>query len=258
MQHPEIEWAGVVHASSNVRDVRRLQEWLTLHGVKVDIDGKFGRKTEEAVRAFQVSKALPATAFGDANTLAALVEPMRVALEDVPQPEGTSLGAATVCYARRHLDGGAQEIPPNCGPWVRLYMRNNEGDDAPWCAGFVCFVMQQAAATLRKSVPFRPSFGCSRLARAAIDKGRFVCGAQLDGRDLAGSIFVVPSKVEGRDPHGGHPSSGSWSHTGVVVAREGPKVRVIEGNTNLAGSREGTHVRERLRDVATLDYLTLD
>lgn len=49
-----------------------LQKALNRHGANLKVDGKFGKNTEEAVKAFQASKGLPQTGVVDTKTAAAL------------------------------------------------------------------------------------------------------------------------------------------------------------------------------------------
>lgn len=49
-----------------------LQKALNRHGANLKVDGKFGKNTEEAVKAFQKSKGLPQTGVVDTKTAAAL------------------------------------------------------------------------------------------------------------------------------------------------------------------------------------------
>ena len=65
--------------SAGERDVRRVQEWLTLAGSRTDVDGDFGPATEAAVRDFQRRCALPVTGTVDERTWAALTAPLRAA-----------------------------------------------------------------------------------------------------------------------------------------------------------------------------------
>jgi hypothetical protein len=39
-----------------------------------------------------------------------------------------------------------------------------------------------------------------------------------------------------------------WTHTGIILNREGDWIHTIEGNTNAGGSREGMEVRQRMRN----------
>jgi len=56
-------------------EVETLQRRLNARGASLEVDGRFGPLTEEALRAFQVSVSLPETGRADAATLAALEPP---------------------------------------------------------------------------------------------------------------------------------------------------------------------------------------
>ena len=108
----------------------------------------------------------------------------------------------------------------------------------------------RAAAATRRQPPFRLSFGCKEMATSAAAKGRLVRGddpGPAAGRIAPGCVFVIPNG-----------DRSSWTHTGFVTAVRGDKVATCEGNTNVAGSREGTHVRSVERTIRKLDFLLLD
>ena len=62
----------------------------------------------------------------------------------------------TLKYAKQHLAIHPIETgPPNSGPWVRLYMNGNEGEDWLWCAGFVTTMLRSACAALGTAMPIK-------------------------------------------------------------------------------------------------------
>jgi len=227
--------------------VRLIQEWLCLHGHHISIDNDFGPATETAVKEFQVRKELGASGVVDNDTFARLVAPMRAALEPIPR-ESQSLGELVVDYGQRHLQQHPREIGgQNKGPWVRLYMDGNEGTQWAWCAGFVCYLLKQAANTLGVSLPITPSFSCDALAASAKGKGRFLSESSgvTSGEISPGSVFLVRK------------TSTDWTHTGIVTRAEAEVVRTIEGNTNDDGSREGYEVCARTRGYAGKDFIRI-
>ena len=134
--------------------VRLIQEWL--YGFGVVPDGKFGTATEAAVRAFQKKKRIAANGRVDEATFEALVKPMHSVLKSMKPRR--SLGAMIVAYAKSHLRAHPREVGgENMGPWVRLYMGGREGAEFGWCAGFACFVLQQACSTLQLPLPITTS-----------------------------------------------------------------------------------------------------
>ena len=61
---------------------------------------------------------------------------------------GKSLSTLAAAYAKQHIKNHPKEAGgDNRGPWVRSYL-DWGGKDARWCAGFVCFALEQAAHTL--------------------------------------------------------------------------------------------------------------
>ena len=150
-----------------------------------------------------------------------------------------------VACGKRHLrehpiETGGQ----NCGPWVRLYMKGNEGVPWAWCAGFVSFLLEQARQKIERPMPIAGSFSCDSLAAQAKDAGLFA-----DERDVMrgaippGALFLVR-----RTP-------ADWTHVGVVT-RSGPDAfDTIEGNTNDDGSREGFEVCARTRGYKDKDFI---
>lgn len=243
----EWEFGGDVVVGSSGYPARRVQEWLTLSGIGVMVDGLFGPATAAAVRVFQDREGLPVTGQVDQSTFERLVAPMTNAMRQIPDATAP-LGPLVVAYALQHLQQAPREVGgQNRGPWVRLYMGGNEGVAWPWCAGFVTFILRQAAATLGTPLPFEPSYSCDLLAAHARTKKLFVGESQPPKRDriLPGSLFVVRRAV------------GDWDHTGIVVGADADAIRTIEGNTNDSGEREGYEVLARVRGYTGKDFLLL-
>ena len=82
---PGLDFPGAIargrRDSGGVRDVRRVQEWLTLAGSRTDVDGDFGPATEAAVRDFQRRYSLPVTGTVGERTWSALTAPLRAATD---------------------------------------------------------------------------------------------------------------------------------------------------------------------------------
>jgi len=246
----ECTFQGVVGPGSRGRGARLAQEWLSLHGVQVAVDGRFGPATAAAARMFQEREGLAPTGAVDEATFARLVAPMRRALRRLaPGPDG-ALGPLVAACARRHLAERPREVGgQNRGPWVRLYLHGAEGREWPWCAGFATFVLAQAAAALGRPLPLPVAgcFSCDLLAERAAARGLLVRERQRRRRPVGpGSLFLVR-----RAPH-------DWVHTGVVVRAEAEWFQSVEGNTNDAGDREGYEVCERVRGYAGKDFVVLD
>jgi hypothetical protein len=230
---------------------RRVQEWLTLNGVAVVIDSDYGPATEYAVGRFQVYHGLRKTGVVDEPTFVELTEPLRRALAP-PEVVQTSFSARVVAAARQHRNQHPREVGgANRGPWVRVYMDGVDGSDRLWCAGFVSFLIRQAAWHAGTAEPIRGSVSCDVLSRDAQAEGRFVPGARVTAGaarldDLPrGSLFVQRR------------SDDDWNHVGVVIAAMGSVMETIEGNTNDGGSREGIEVCRRIRGIENKDFITL-
>jgi hypothetical protein len=145
----------------------RVQEFLGLNGFHTKLDGDYGPATEDAVAAFQAAAGLPATGAVDADTHLALIAPLCDAAD--PTPVGSAYvgayGETVRAVAERHLRRRPAEIGgDNCGPWVRLYCQGADGPEYRWCAGFVSFVLLQAAHVSRSAAPLAYTLSCDRLA----------------------------------------------------------------------------------------------
>lgn len=224
--------------------VRLIQEWLNLNGHRVMIDGLFGPATEAAIKEFQSAAGLTETGRVDRQTFSSLARPMSNALASIG--EAATLHNAVLSFAAKHLDAGSREVGGNnMGPWVRLYMDGNEGQDWPWCAGFVSFCIKQASAEMNVSLPVQRTFSCDVLADWGKRNNSFVRGSSsnLMSRVKPGDIFLVRK------------SPTDWVHTGFVTSLSGEYCQTLEGNTNDEGSRDGYEVAARTRSFRNLDFV---
>jgi hypothetical protein len=243
----EVQFPGEIRRHRRGKQVRTVQEWLTYHHFRTAIDGAFGPATELSVRDFQNARGLRATGVVDARTYAVLVQPLLEVLEPI-ETGGRSFPQLVLAYARQHVARHPVELGgENAGPWVRLYLEGHEGTGWPWCAGFVTFVLKQAARYSASPMPIAGSPSCDTLAAQAKEAGRFVRHSELGrtGRPAAACVFLVR-----RTPT-------DWVHTGLVARFEDQAIRTIEGNTNDSGSREGFEAIERARGYAAKDYIAL-
>jgi hypothetical protein len=125
-------------------------------------------------------------------------------------------------------------------------MHGNEGTQFPWCAGFVCFLLDQACKTMRRSMPIEPSMSCDSLAASAKERDLFI--GERDARGTAiprGALFL--SRFAPRD----------WTHVGLVTRFDAESMRTIEGNTNDEGHREGHEVCARTRGYESKDFVLI-
>ena len=241
----ELVLARELAFGSKGNDVRRVQEWLNLHGYGLGIDGDFGRVTEDAVQRFQKAHRIRQTGKVNPRTFHALIAPM-IAVLQKPVRKPKSLGGAILTYARSHLAQHPREVGgPNRGPWVRLYTGGHEGEQWAWCAGFVSFVLKQAADLMGTPMPLAGSIGCDQLASQAKAKNLFLAEQQRRERLSPGSLFLVRK------------SPTDWTHTGIVAEVHPEFFRTIEGNTNDDGVREGYEVCTLTRSYTSKDFVLL-
>lgn len=248
----EVTLTNDIRRGQKGKTVRTIQEWLTLQGYQLGIDGDFGPATERIMREFQAASGLNETGVVDAVTFATLVAPMRRALTPIPA-DNMAYNELVVAYAERHLAEHPREVGgQNRGPWVRLYMTGHEGREWAWCAGFVCFLLRQAADTLERAMPFKRTVSCDILAANATAKGIFVSEKELQRGNPpkeqmpAGTIFL-----NRRTPT-------DWVHTGLVTDFHAETFDTIEGNTNDDGDREGYEVCRRVRGYGKKDFIRID
>jgi hypothetical protein len=249
----ELNLSGPLSNGSRGADVRRAQEWLNLHRRGTAIDGDFGDATERSVRDFQKAKGLAVTGKITTPTWDALVSPLQTALQMVGAVNGArNMPSVLLKVARQHVAQHPMEVGgDNCGPWVRLYMRGNEGRNWFWCAGFVTFLLRQASQSLGQAMPVPGSESCDSLAYQAQERGLFVSGKDLAaGRarwsDLGSvSVFLVRK------------SATDWVHCGLAFNGSGEVFSTVEGNTNDDGSRNGYEACMRTRSIQGKDFIRL-
>jgi len=231
--------------------VRRVQEWLGLHGVGVAIDGDYGPATRRGVESFQRNAivTLPdVNGVVDHQTWRALVAPLAEASEG---PLPATFGDAAILLAARHLKARAREVGgDNRGPWVRHYCR---GQSVAWCQGFASTIWADAARRLGRAAPIDlviEGIWCLWVPRVAQEVK--ACGLFLEGaRWRAGESPAIPRGsmffLKG-GPHG-------YLHVGLVdaVLPDGT-MSTYEGNTNDDGSANGYEVARRIRRVAASDF----
>lgn len=241
----EVELGEELAKGSKGLAVRRIQEWLSLRGHGLVVDGDYGDITAELVARFQTESGLEPTGKVDDATFGQLVSPMREVLRKRVAP--MSIYDAVVQYAQAHLAQHPLEVGgQNKGPWVRLYVNGHEGAQWPWCAGFVTFILHQAAESVNAPMPIQGSYSCDELAQQAKSAGLFLPEARANARTVRpGSIFLVRH------------SDTDWTHTGLVTSAQDRLMATIEGNTNDDGSREGYEVCARTRAWGGKDYITL-
>jgi hypothetical protein len=215
-------------------------------------DGIFGAETLDAVELFQ------------ARSVDRFGVPLKVDGEVGPMTWGALFGGRTVPIVsraptpllREALKSAAAEIgtmeePPgsNRGPKIDQYLAavglNAATGSHPWCAAFVYWCFQEAAASLAEPNPVVRTAGVLDHWNRAGEQGiRRILGGEA-GEEPAlvhpGTIFIITT------------GSGN-GHTGLVERVEGIRLTTIEGNTNDTGSREGVGVfRRKARWIAQIN-----
>jgi peptidoglycan hydrolase-like protein with peptidoglycan-binding domain len=242
----EVAHPGDLARGAKGAAVKRVQEWLNLHGFGLAPDGDFGPITEEQVQAFQTARGVQPTGRVEAPLTEALVAPMLEALHGPAQPPA-DLNAAILAHAQAHLRQHPREMGgDNRGPWVRLYMDGQDGPNWFWCAGFVRFLLRQAAETMATDMPLDGSVSCDVFAQQGRDAGLFLAeGDAATAPPEPGSVFLLR-----RSPT-------DWFHAGLVSAVGANGFATIEGNTNDDGSSNGYEVCSRRRSFRNADFVLL-
>lgn len=248
----------VIAKGASGGDARRAQEWLCLHRfhtprfrVGITVDGKFGPATEAAVKKFQKASKLEVTGKVDKATWGALVAPMVRAFGEIKVSRRADLRKTVLYLANRFLKEHPTELRGNRGPWVRAFMKGNDGANWAWCDGFVSTILDHACNhvgdKMDKHIPW--SWSCTKTRRYA-ESGKYAC-SWIDPEDveadpsqvLPGDLMLVVK-----------PGSSNARHIGVIVEVEGKLLHTVEGNTNDEGSREGYEVAQLIRNAASGKY----
>jgi hypothetical protein len=211
-------------------------------------DGDFGPQTGEAVELFQVRSAdhfgAPLDADGKVGPLTWASLFALPAIPVVSNP-GMPILVETLRFAGTQIGVMEQPLGSNRGPQVDLYLKSAGADlGSPWCAAFVYFCFQQAAAGLGSANPLIRTASVldhwNRAGAAGIPRlGKDECVAK-PSLVKPGMIFIIVN------------TNGS-GHCGLVESVTGTLLTTIEGNTNDNGSREGIGVfRRQKRTIASV------
>ena len=251
LAYPGLLKQGAVASDTEKVGVKRVQEWLRIHGFAAPLDSAFGSSTADQLKAFQASQGRLSSGELDEQTWDLLTAPMRKALVTIDNAGSMSLDELALTIAKQHLAQKPIEIGGNnLGPWVRLYMAGDDGKEQLWCAGFVCFVVAQACRELKIDMPFRRRVGVPLLVDDARDSGRLVNAAELKtpqerrSKLKPGYIFAVRNGA-------------SFSHTGFVMGLNDATFDTVEGNTGAEGDNDGANARQGSRPFAGNDFIRL-
>lgn len=225
----------ITKGETNKTIVRAVQNQLNAMGCgPVVVDGDFGNQTFQAVKLFQTrntdQNGNPLLADGKigAVTWAVLFGADSVVVTDT----STSALLTTVLQVAVSQIGVIEKPAfSNRGPQVDEYLRsvglNPAADSYPWCAAFVYWCFNTAAAQLGRSNPLYKTAG-------VLDHWRHAKGTLLLKDDaVANPAKIKPGFIFIIDHGGGN------GHTGLVESVNGGFITTIEGNTNNNGSRNG-------------------
>jgi hypothetical protein len=133
---------------------------------------------------------------------------------------------------------------PNSGPQIRefldadSYKPNSTDDGYPWCAAFVCRIVQLAMQDREWTFTRPTTPGAWAFEKWSLAQDSSTWTLKPAGRDIQRGDIVVFN----------------FSHIGIAVGLPDKKgwVRTVEGNTNQAGSREGDGVYLKTRNISQI------
>lgn len=142
------------------------------------------------------------------------------------KPNDNNAKALSVLEIATSQIGVREATGKNDGEQVEKYLKytgNRKGE--PWCASFVSWVFGQAGFKQPRTAWSPALFPYSRMVNSAAKARVF------------GIYFANKGRI---------------AHAGLVESRKGNWLYTIEGNTNMAGSREGDGVYRKIRHVKTI------
>jgi hypothetical protein len=249
----------IKHDEKDETIVRAIQHRLNETGCgPVDVDGDFGKHTEDAVKLFQ-------TRFADQDgqplkvdgQVGSITWSMLFGTKTVPvvtKPVAKTLLAKALEIAASQIGVREKPLGSNRGPEVDKYLRsvglNPAAGSFPWCAAFLYWCFGEAAQALGRDNPVIRTGGVLAHWSQAGTKGiaRITGSSAKNDPSLIkpGHIFIIS--------HGG-----TAGHTGLVERVSGGKLVTIEGNTNDGGSREGIGVfRREARKIGDINKGFID
>lgn len=227
--------------------VKQLQELLNAYdkNTVLRVDGDFGIATLNTVKRFQQSKGLTADGVVGPKTWRAL-SPGALLNNAKAQTNSAANTASSpqgllADIAAKYI--GVKETGNNKAGNSKTLQAifksdslvvNGVTDGYPWCAAFVSFCVQK----LLNYSPFFPTIIPPREASVS----RFL---NIWAKNNSCLIFPVNSTLF--TPQKGDIVVFTFSHIGIVESVSGRMITTIEGNTNDAGSREGSVVARKVR-----------
>ncbi|MEJ2880285.1 peptidoglycan-binding protein [Pedobacter sp. GR22-6] len=139
----------------------------------------------------------------------------------------------------------------NCGPRVEAYLAYaGARKGSPWCAGFISWVFGQAGYRKPRTAWSPALFPKNRVVEiASLPRNNDRFTPLLRGLNRAKGEFSAANQPQVKGLVLGiyFPSLRRIAHVGLVEYLRGDWVGTIEGNTSVAGGREGIGVFRRLR-----------
>lgn len=136
------------------------------------------------------------------------------------------LRSRALALAERYV-GVREHGGRNRGPQIERWLAKVHLDPGqPWCAAFVCSMLDEAAAGLKMPNPLPMVGSVAKLWSRSPEHMR-------SGRVSRGAVFVHFKDKQNRHGHG---------HCGFVLGVDGNHAMTVEGNTDDAGGRDGDGV----------------
>jgi hypothetical protein len=237
----------IIKGENNSDTVKAIQAKLNERGFgPLEINGNFDELTESAVRLFQSqsrdSQGIPLVVDGKIGAISWTALFLAGENRPAPEPQKDELLLKVLEIAASQI--GVMEDPPgsNRGPQVEKYLASagcSPGD--PWCASFLYWCFSEAAKSMGLKNPLPRTGSC-------IYHWENTTGKKLSGQQTTDNPALVhPGFIFIMDHGGGK------GHTGIVRSVADGYLNTIEGNTNIAGSREGLAVAELKRKINTIN-----
>jgi peptidoglycan hydrolase-like protein with peptidoglycan-binding domain len=230
---------GVYSKGSFGPSVKLLQMELDSLGYSVSIDGDYGPDTEAAVKLFQKHNGLVEDGIAGPITLGKMFpnDAVRDSISRAVAP--TALAEKVIEVAKRYV--GVRETrgynrSPEIDAWTKELGLDELG--LSWCMIFVQHCYWVASKELGVKDVLRPDTAGVMDLWYKVPKSWQI--HPIDG--LPGDIIII-DHGEGK------------GHTGIVTGYGAGVYDSIEGNTNVAGSREGDGVYEKTREYTELKGL---
>jgi peptidoglycan hydrolase-like protein with peptidoglycan-binding domain len=208
------------------------------------IDGQFGPKTFASVMMYQTRRGLEADGIVGPITWGSLfgLRPMSI---DYPE---SPLAKAMLDVARSQV-GVREQGGANRGPPVEKYLAAvGLPPGHAWCVAFLIWCAKEACQRLGAVCPLPPVASVHVLWNRTPETMRIPPSAPQE-EDLRlvkpGALYLID---HGQD----------MGHAGLVLSATSNGLLGIEGNTNIAGSREGDGVYEKSRRFAAINLGYID